>query len=53
MFTKTLIKMNFFRMEYLLIFVLYKSLLNIKDTVVILKIEELLNLSVLLNSVLI
>lgn len=42
--------MQFFRMDPLLIFVLYKSLLKMKDMVVILKIENLLNLSLLSNS---
>lgn len=41
-----------FRMKSLLIFVLCKSFLKIKEAVVILKIEDLFNSSVLLNSVL-
>lgn len=44
--------MKFFRMDSLLIFVLYKSLLKMKDMVVILKIEKFPNLSLLSNSAL-
>lgn len=52
MFMEILFKMQFLRMDSLLIFILYKSLLKMKDMVVILKIEKLLHLSVLLNSAL-
>lgn len=52
MLMQTLLKMQFFRMGSLLIFVLYKSLLKMKDMAVFLKIEKLLNLFVLIYSAL-